>query len=143
MQDDFASYRGEVSFATLLTHQSFTDLDWDIVEMLIDHPNRALRVAQNLFEYEEPLVAEALLHARTRRGTEPKPEWTEPFQGRCRREIRRAIRVFECEGIATKFEDVERMADDAYCAGTGTLREELLERFYVPMRDEEARASGY
>lgn len=69
--------------------------------------DRALRVAQSLFEYDELLVAKALLHARTRRGTEPKAKWAEPFQGRRWREVRRAIRAFEREGIATKFEEVE------------------------------------
>ena len=139
--DESCSCPGEISFASLLALQSFTDLDWNITEMLADHPERSLRVAKNFYEYEEPLVAEALLHARTRQGREPKAKWTEPFQGNRWREVRRAIHSFEREGIATNFDEINRVADDAYCAGTGASREELLAKFYDPQWDEEARAS--
>ena len=43
--------------------------------------------------------------------------------------------------IITKFDDINRIADDAYCAGTGASRDELLEKFYDSIWEEEARAA--
>jgi hypothetical protein len=111
--------------------------------MLHDHPNRSLTIAKNLFEYEETLTAEALLHARTRRGTEPKPAWAEPFRGRRWREVRKAILAFEGEGIAVSFDDINLIADHAYMEGTGATLDEVMERFYYPMWEAEASAAGY
>jgi len=140
LDDLSSSCPGEVSLATLLAHRSFTDLDWDLAEMLCDHPERTLKVAQNLFEYEEPLVAEALLHARGPRCTQPSAQWAESFRGRWRN-IRGAIGAFEREGIATKFEDADRMVDDIWRAATSASHEELLEKFYDPIWEKEARAA--
>ena len=142
--DEFTEAPGCLSFASLLALRNFTGLDWEIAEMLHDHPNRSLTIAKNLLEYDEKPTAEALLHARIRyHGSEPKPAWTEPFRGRRWQDVREAIVTFEGEGIAVSFDDVNLIADHAYMDGTGATLDDVIEKFYVPQWDEEAaRASA-
>jgi len=45
------------------------------------------------------------------------------------------------EGIAIKFDDINRIADHAYMKGTGATYDDVLEKFYDPQWEEEARAS--
>ena len=131
--DEFCEAPGALSFASLLALRSFTDLDWEIAEMLYDHPARSLTIAKNLFEYEETLTAEALLHARIRyHGAEPKPEWTKPFRGHRWRDVREAILAFEGEGIAVSFDDINLIADNAYMEGTGATRDERRRKVLLP-----------
>jgi hypothetical protein len=41
----------------------------------------------------------------------------------------------------TKFDEINRITDDARLVVTGASRDELLEKFYDPIWEEEARAA--
>jgi len=43
--------------------------------------------------------------------------------------------------IFTKFDEINRITDDAWLVVTGASRDELFERFYDPIREEAARAA--
>jgi len=133
--DDLTEVRGEVNFALMLAHTNFTELDWELSEVLELHPTRVREIARALHaEHEQPLEAEALLHACGPRGQRTNAKWAEPFRPRWR-EVRAAIRAFEQEGIAVRFGDLDDLADHIYMAESGATREELEETFYEPVWD--------
>jgi len=41
----------------------------------------------------------------------------------------------------TKFDEINRITDDAWLVVTGASRDELLEKFFDPIWEEEARAA--
>src|SRR5665213_3675291 len=81
--DDFECCADEVCFATMLAHQHFTELDWQLVELLTDHPTEVIEAAHVLYaEHEQPLEAEALLHAVLPNGKKSAARWAAPFRER-------------------------------------------------------------
>lgn len=135
--DDFASCREEVSLAAMLAHEHFTELDWHLVALLIDHPTEVLEVARLLYgEHEQTLEAEALLHAVEPHGKRTSAQWASPFRARWQ-QVRGSIRAFEREGVATRFGDLDQLVNDTFRAKTGATDEELFDVFIAPQVDVE------
>lgn len=139
--DDLSSCPGELSLAAFFAYDHFTELDWQVAKMLHDNPERVIEVARALCDNDEPLLAEELLHAGGPYGKRSSAQWAAPFRERWRL-VRKAIRAFESEGITAKFDDLNQLADNIYCAAAGATREELLERFYDPFWETEVSADG-
>jgi hypothetical protein len=133
--DDVDSCRGELSLATLMASDKFTELDWSIAEMLYHRPEQALDIAQRLYESDDPLAAEALLHAVPPNGKRTRACWDESFRERWA-QVRASMAAFEREGLAIKFDDVDAIVDDAYRSATGASQEEVIDNFYTPAWDE-------
>jgi hypothetical protein len=138
--DDFESCRDQVCFATMLAHQHFTDLDWQLVELLIDNPGEVFEAAHVLYgEWEQPLEAEALLHACGRNGKKSRAAWFAPFRERWD-QIRASIRAYEREGVVLTLADLDAIAWDTFKANTkarNVTYDEYYEVFIAPQVDRE------
>jgi hypothetical protein len=132
--DDMETCRGEISLATLSASENFTSLDWHLAEMLYDNDERAVEVAALLYELEDSVAAEALLHAAGPNGKRTRAHWADEINARWR-QVRESIAAFEHEGVATTFGDLDNLADHAYCLATGASHDEVLDDFYEPMWD--------
>lgn len=127
--DDMECQPGELSMATLLASQQFTELDWYLAEKLYDADGpTVVRTAQSLREDGEPLLAEALLHAYGKNGRRARAAWAEPFRDRWD-EVRAAIQKFEDERIAAPFGELALDAERAAVGAGGMTYEELDEQF--------------
>jgi hypothetical protein len=135
--DDFESCRDQVCFATMLAHQHFTELDWQLVELLIDHPGEVFEAAHVLYgEHEQPLEAEALLHACGPNGKKSRGVWFEPFRERWDR-VRIGIRAYEGEGIVLTLLDLDAIAKDTFMARTDITEAAYWEEFVEPQIEAE------
>ncbi len=100
--DDFECCRDYVCFATMLAHEHFTELDWLMVDVLINYPQEVLELAHTLYgEQEQPLEAEALMHACGPNGKRCRSQWFDPFRARWD-QVRAAMRGYEGEGISMR-----------------------------------------
>jgi len=120
------SCRDELSLATLIASDRFTDLDWAIAEFLHDADDAAvLDRARELAAWGCDVEAEALVHARRLR---TRAVWARPYARRWR-EVRDAISAFEAEGLAVPFGDLTLIVNSAYRVATGASQDEVEARF--------------
>jgi hypothetical protein len=138
--DDFECCRDHVTFATMLAHEHFTELDWQMVELLIDHPTEVLEAAHVLYaEHEQPLEAEALLHAVGTRGKKSRAQWFDPFRERWG-QVRASMHAYEREGVVLTLADLDAIAKDTFMANTkvpNVTDDEFFEVFVAPQIDAE------
>jgi hypothetical protein len=108
-EDVECGHSDTLSFAHMLAHYHFCELDWFLVGVLADEEDSVTRVARELVINEQPFEAEALLHAR---GKRCGSEWARPFFFNERwRLIRKSMRAFEREGITTNHEALNDLAE--------------------------------
>jgi hypothetical protein len=126
--DDLDSCPGEISLATLEAAQVFSDLDWQLVSLLIDKPEHAVVIAELLLLEGDALRSEALLHAP---GDPSPPEeaWAARFAGSRWQEVRRAIATLVGDGLTASMEAVEELAMTAYRQLTGNSYEDYLDDY--------------
>jgi hypothetical protein len=95
--DDIECCRSELSMATLAAGAQFTELDWELAALLYEGEKaRIFETARLLIANDEPVTAEALLHAHDKR---PRAQWAQDIARRWDR-VRSAIAPFEDEGLA-------------------------------------------
>lgn len=112
--DDFAcNEEHHISFAAMLAHQHFTELDWELVQLLADHPREVPEIAGALYEQEQMLEAEALCHARPPNGFKSGAKWAQPIRQRWA-QIRASMRAYENESITVSLHTVHQVAKDAF-----------------------------
>jgi hypothetical protein len=119
--DDAECCRDELSLATLAAGARFSARDWELAELLYDGADAAVfQEARDLLAEDEASHAETLLHAH---GKRPRAEWGRKIAERWD-DVRAAIAMYEADGIAIKFGDVDLVADLVYRNATGTTQEE-------------------
>jgi hypothetical protein len=123
--DDSACEQSDsLSFASLLAADHFTDLDWQLVGVLVDRPSDARELARVLYtEHEQTLEAEALLHAANKKSS---AIWAAPIRERWP-QVRDSIRAYDREQLATSFAEVAQIAQDTWRKETGQTSEEYWE----------------
>lgn len=125
-EDIECGHDGGLSFAQMVAHGRFTDLDWAMVRAL-DREANCQELARELYGAEEVLGAEALLHAVGEKGKRCRSEWAAPFRERWQA-VRKSMAVFEAE-IAMTHEQISDLADEATMAATGLSLTEVNEQF--------------
>jgi hypothetical protein len=102
-----------ICFATYLALAHFSELDWQMVDVLCNYPREIAEVAAKLYEAEQILEAEALLHAALPNGKKSRAKWAEPLRERWT-QVRDSMRAYEREYIAMSMADVQRIAVDTF-----------------------------
>ena len=136
--DDFECCRDDVCFATMLAHQHFTELDWQLVDLLINYQaTEVLEAAHVLYgEHEQPLEAEALLHAFGPNGKKSRAAWFDLFRDRWVY-VRASMCAYESEGVVLTLLDLDAIAKDTFMARTDITEAEYWEEFVAPQIDAE------
>lgn len=135
LTDDMASYPGFLSLATLAAGHALGETEYALAELLYNAPGwSVVKLAADLHEADEPLHAEALLHAYDTKGKRTRAEWAEPYMNRWWR-VRETIANYEAHGITTTLGDVEIDAHCAYKEAMSIDDDELYEQF-PPLPDD-------
>jgi hypothetical protein len=116
--DDLGSCPGEISLATLEASRLFTDVDWQLVSLLIDTPEGVLELAERLLLAGDAFRAEALLHASDN-PSPPERAWATRFAGSRWLDVRQAMTGLISDGVTASMDDVEELAVAVYRQTTG------------------------
>ncbi len=137
--DDLGSYPGEISLATLEASRIFSDLDWQLVSLLIDRREHVIATAQLLLSEGDGLRAEALLQAL---GDPSPPEagWAACFGGERWESVRQAMAGLAQGGLTMSMDAVEELAVAAYKQLTGRSYEDYLDEYEAYLLPESADA---
>jgi hypothetical protein len=82
-----------ICFATYLALAHFSELDWQMVDVLCNYPQEVMEVAGKLYEQEQMLEAEALLHAVLPNGKKSRAQWPNPCGNAGRRYVHPCMRT--------------------------------------------------
>lgn len=128
--DDLVCVPGCISLATLAAGTYFGEAEWVLSELLYEQPpgSTIVSLAADLYEADEPLLAEAFLHAAGKHGQPTRAEWAQPYMQRWRR-VRKTIAGYRGNGVAISMGDVTLDAHEAYKTQQGIDTDELLERY--------------
>lgn len=126
--EDFECNRNEVSLAAMHASSTLLRLDWQILSVL-DHPERIADMAEHLVGEDEPLRAEALMHASLDFIPRRDKAWSAPFAGSRWGRVAVAMRVLEDEGFTATRRDVEALAVAVYKAVTGKTFDDYLDEY--------------
>jgi hypothetical protein len=137
--EDLSSCSGEVSLATLEASRAFKRVDWEIVAVL-DRPEHVLATARALLQQDDPLRAEAMMHALPPHGRRSRKQWAASFVGRRWHKVERAMRELEAEGVAASRDDVESVAVNVYRTLTGKSYEDYMDEYEDLLLAERADA---
>jgi hypothetical protein len=119
-----------ICFATYLALAHFSELDWQLADVLCNHPREVIEVAWKLYEQEQALEAEALLHAALPNGKRSSAKWAEPIRKRWT-QVRASMRAYEREYIAKSMADVQQIARDTFKKNfKGAIADEDIETFF-------------
>jgi hypothetical protein len=124
------------SFATLLAHANFTELDWELAYLLCEHKEKVRETAHMLYaELEQPLEAEALVHACGPNGNKQavRSVWARPIRERWE-QVRDSIPVWESEWVARSYDEIEKIAKAAFKLESGWSDEKIELIFPEPHR---------
>jgi hypothetical protein len=124
--EDIEADPGEVSMATLQAGQQFGDLDWLIVEVLIEHPSRAADLAELLSHAGHRTRAEAVLHATT---SYVGSDWAKPYIHKRWWKVEREVKRLIYEGFTASRDEVEEVAIAAFKQITGRSYEDYMDEF--------------
>lgn len=120
--DDFAcDEEHHITFAAMLAHEQFTDLDWEFVILITDHPTEVKEIARIVYCEQELVVeAEALLHAA---GVRTRALWASEINERWR-QVEDAMGAWERENLTTSVSDVHQIAKNVFMAARPRCTEE-------------------
>jgi hypothetical protein len=126
-EDLECEHSDQLTYAQMLAHGSFTDLDWDLVQMLCDG-RPIIGTAHKLYREQQVVRAEGLLHAVFPRGKRPRGQWAVFICARWR-EVRQAIATFEAIGITLTTDEMHDIAESAYMKASGASLEQTRRSF--------------
>jgi hypothetical protein len=118
----------QLTYAQMLAHGSFTDLDWDLVKIVCDGRWERTTAKKLYQEQLQFMRAEGLVHAAFPRGKRPGGSWAAPIRRRWH-EVRRAIAAFEDTGITLTTNEMNDVAESAYMTASGASLEETRRMF--------------
>jgi hypothetical protein len=125
-----------LSFASLLAVAHFTELDWELADLLCNRPDDVVGVAKILYgEHEQPLEAEALLHAHGPNGKKSYAQWAVPIRERWR-QVRDSMRAYEQEGLTATTAQLNELVTDVFKEQRPLLTDEDLQILF----EEDPRA---
>jgi hypothetical protein len=116
--DDLDSCPGEISLATLEAAHIFSDLDWQLVLVLIERPDDVVATAELLLLEDDVLRSEAFLHASDI-PSPPEAAWAARFAASRWQDVRQAMTVLVRDGVTAGMDAVEELAVAAYAELTG------------------------